>query len=95
LFWRYPGANGSSGGTEGIREYFVVLEKGGRTNTILDKNVFVLGDDAVVVAGFYDFARRDQNYEPRPSRYTILIVKRDGKWMIEHHHSSPRPDVRQ
>jgi hypothetical protein len=47
------------------------------------------------VAGFYDFARRDQNYEPRPSRYTMLIVKRDGKWMIEHHHSSPRPDVRQ
>src|SRR5687768_1362356 len=37
-------------GPEGIREYFVALEKGGRRNTILDKNVFVLGDNAVVVA---------------------------------------------
>jgi len=82
-------------GMEAIREYFVALEKGGRRNTILDKSVFVLGDTAVVVAGFYDFARRDQNYEPRPSRFTMLIVKRDGKWRIEHHHSSPRPEVRQ
>ena len=82
-------------GTEGIREYFVALDKGGRRNTILDKNVFVLDDNAVVVAGFYDFARKDQDYKPRPSRFTMLVVKRDGKWMIAHHHSSPRAEVRQ
>jgi hypothetical protein len=67
-------------GSDGIREYFVALDKGGRKNTIQEKNVFVLSDDAVVVAGFYDFARKDQNFEPRPSRYTMLIVKRNGKW---------------
>lgn len=82
-------------GTEGIREYFVALDKGGRRNTIQDKNVFILDDNAVVVAGFYDFARKDEDYKPRPSRYTMLIVKRDGKWMIAHHHSSPRAEVRQ
>ena len=82
-------------GTEAIRNYFLALEKGGRRNAIQDKNVMVLDENAVVVAGFYDFSRADQNYEPRPSRYTMLIVKRDGKWMIAHHHSSPRPAERQ
>jgi uncharacterized protein (TIGR02246 family) len=37
---------------EAIREYFAALEKGGRRNTIREKNVIVLGDNAVVVAGF-------------------------------------------
>jgi uncharacterized protein (TIGR02246 family) len=84
-------------GTDGIKEYFVALDKGGRKNTIHqeDKNVFVVGDNAVIVAGFYDFARKDQNYTPRPSRFTMLLVKRDGKWLIQHHHSSPRAEVRQ
>jgi uncharacterized protein (TIGR02246 family) len=82
-------------GTEEIRKYFVALEKGGRKNTIREKNVIVLSENAVVVAGFYDFARKEQNYEPRPSRFTMVVVKRDGKWMIAHHHSSPRPAQRQ
>jgi uncharacterized protein (TIGR02246 family) len=82
-------------GSDGIRDYFVALYKGGRKNTIQDKSVFVLSDTAVVVAGFYDFARRDQDYQPRPSRFTMLIVKRGDKWLILHHHSSPRAEVRQ
>jgi uncharacterized protein (TIGR02246 family) len=82
-------------GTEDIREYFVALDKGGRRNTIKEKDVIVLGPEAVVVAGFYDFARKEQNYEPRPSRFTMVIVKRDGRWMIAHHHSSPRAATRQ
>ena len=32
---------------------------------------------------------------PRPSRFTMLVVRRDGKWMIAHHHSSPRAATRQ
>lgn len=82
-------------GTEEIREYFVALDKGGRKNTIKERDVIVLGPDAVVVAGFYDFARKEQNYEPRPSRFTMVVVKRDGRWMIAHHHSSPRAATRQ
>jgi uncharacterized protein (TIGR02246 family) len=82
-------------GTEAIREYFVALDKGGRSSTIQEKNVIVLGENAVVVAGFYDFARQEQNYEPRPSRFTFVVVRRDGKWMIAHHHSSPRAAQRQ
>ena len=82
-------------GTEDIREYFVALDKGGRKNTIKERDVIVLGPEAVVVAGFYDFAREEQNYEPRPSRFTMVIVKRDGRWLIAHHHSSPRAATRQ
>ncbi|XIA63809.1 SgcJ/EcaC family oxidoreductase [Bradyrhizobium sp. TZ2] len=82
-------------GTEEIREYFVALDKGGRKNTIKERDVIVLGPEAVVVAGFYDFARKEQNYEPRPSRFTMVVVKRDGRWMIAHHHSSPRAATRQ
>jgi uncharacterized protein (TIGR02246 family) len=82
-------------GTADIREYFVALDKGGRKNTIKDKDVIVLGPVAVVVAGFYVFARKEQNYEPRPSRFTMVIVKRDGRWLIAHHHSSPRAATRQ
>ena len=82
-------------GAEEIRKYFVALEKGGRKNTIVEKNPIVLSESVVVVAGFYDFARKEQNYEPRPSRFTMVLVKRDGKWMIAHHHSSPRAAQRQ
>jgi uncharacterized protein (TIGR02246 family) len=82
-------------GTEEIREYFVALDNGGRKNTIKERDVIVLGPEAVVVAGFYDFARKEQNYEPRPSRFTMVVVKRDGRWMIAHHHSSPRAATRQ
>jgi uncharacterized protein (TIGR02246 family) len=82
-------------GTENIRNYFLPLEKGGRRNAIQEKNVMVLGENAVVVAGFYDFSRAEQNYEPRPSRFTMLIVRQDGKWVIAHHHSSPRAAERQ
>jgi uncharacterized protein (TIGR02246 family) len=82
-------------GTADIREYFVALDKGGRKNTIKEKDIIVLGPEAVVVAGFYDFARKEQNYEPRPSRFTMVIVKRDGRWLIAHHHSSPRAATRQ
>jgi hypothetical protein len=46
----------------------------------------------VVVTGFYEFVRmRDGQPVPAPSRFTILITKRNGEWRIAHHHSSPRP----
>ena len=57
--------------------------------------MIVVRDTAVVMAGFYDFARKEQNYEPRPSRFTMVVIKRDTKWLIAHHHSSPRAAQRQ
>ncbi len=51
--------------------------------------MFVLDDNAVVVAGFYDFSNAQQTPAVRPSRFTMLVTRRGGDWRIAHHHSSP------
>ena len=79
-----------SEGTEAIRTYFSPLKGSGNKNAIGERRTIVLGDNAVVVAGFYDFTRMQEGKPiPAPSRFTMLIVKRDGEWHIAHHHSSP------
>ena len=82
-----------SQGTEAIRKYFEVLPNSGRRSAVTERHIIVLGDDAVIGTGFYTFSRAVNNDKPRPSRFTMLMVKRDGQWMIAHHHSSPRPEA--
>ena len=84
-----------SEGTEAIRKYFQELPGSGRKNTIVERRTIVLGETAVVGTGFYNFARAAENDTPRPSRFTMVVVKRDGRWMIAHHHSSPLSASRQ
>lgn len=84
-----------SEGTAGIREYFKDMPGSGRKNVVVERKTTVLGDTAVVVSGFYNFFRPEQPDAPRPSRYTMVVVKIDGEWVISHHHSSPRSATRQ
>jgi uncharacterized protein (TIGR02246 family) len=84
-----------SKGTEGLQKYFEALPGSGRKNAITERYMIVLNDDAVVGTGLYTFSRAAENDTPRPSRFTMLVVKRDGQWMIAHHHSSPRAETRQ
>lgn len=84
-----------SEGTEGIRKYFQELPGSGRKNTIVERRTIVLSETSVVRTGFYNFARATDNDIPRPSRFTMVVVKRDGRWMITHHHSSPLSATRQ
>ena len=77
-------------GPEEIYQYFVALDQGNRKNTITDKSVFVLDENAVVVAGTYNFDRVGEANQLRPSRFTMLVVKRGERWLIQHHHSSPQ-----
>lgn len=84
-----------SEGTEGIRKYFQDLQGSGRKNTIVERRTIVLSETSVVATGFYNFARATENDTPRPSRFTMVIVKRDGQWVIAHHHSSPLSATRQ
>ncbi len=80
-----------SEGTDAIRTYFSALKGSGNKNEIRDRRTIVLGDNAVVVTGFYEFTRmQDGKPVPAPSRFTMLIVKRGDEWRIAHHHSSPR-----
>jgi hypothetical protein len=54
-----------------------------------------LDSGSIVGTGFYNFARAAENDTPRPSRFTMVVVKREGQWMIAHHHSSPLSATRQ
>lgn len=77
-------------GTEAIRKYFSMIKGSGNKNAIRERRTIVLGDNAVVVTGFYEFTRmQDGKPVPGPSRFTMLITKTSGEWRIAHHHSSP------
>ena len=77
-------------GTEAIRKYFSMIKGSGNKNAIQERHTIVLGDNAVVVTGFYEFTRmQDGKPVPGPSRFTMLITKSGNEWRIAHHHSSP------
>lgn len=79
-----------SEGTEAIKTYFSRLKGSGNKNAITERRAIVLGEKAVVVAGFYEFTRMEAGKPvPGPSRFTMLVVNREGEWRIAHHHSSP------
>jgi uncharacterized protein (TIGR02246 family) len=79
-----------SEGTEAIIKYFTPSKGSGNKNKIGEHRTIVLDDNAVVVAGFYEFTRmQDGKPVPGPSRFTMLVTRRDGEWRIAHHHSSP------
>jgi uncharacterized protein (TIGR02246 family) len=77
-------------GTEAIKNYFSLVKDSGNKNSIEERHNIVLDDNAVVVTGFYTFTRmKDGQPIPGPSRFTMLVTKRNGEWHIAHHHSSP------
>jgi uncharacterized protein (TIGR02246 family) len=79
-----------SEGTEAIVKYFTPGKGSGNKNTLGERRTIVLDDNAVVVAGFYEFTiMRDGKAVPLPARFTMLVTKRNGEWRIAHHHSSP------
>jgi len=80
-----------SEGTEAIRTYFSRLKGSGNKNTLGETRTIVLGEEAVLITGFYEFtSMQDGKLLPRPSRFTMLVTKHAGEWRIAHHHSSPR-----
>ena len=80
-----------SQGNDAIRAYFSNLKGSGNKNAIGERHTMVLSDTAVIVTGFYDFTRmKDGQPVPGPSRFTMLLIKDGGEWLIAHHHSSPR-----
>jgi hypothetical protein len=72
-------------GTADLRKYFRNLPKGGSSNSIHERRIFVINDTTVLGVGFYAFRGG------RPSRFSFLVVKRGDEWLIAHHHSSSMP----
>lgn len=82
-----------SEGREAVRAYFTNLKLAGsgNKNDIQDRRTIVVNDNAVVVTGFYQFTRMsDGKPVPAPARFTVLLTKVGGQWLIAHQHSSPR-----
>jgi uncharacterized protein (TIGR02246 family) len=80
-----------SQGSQAIRAYFSAVKDSGNKNTIGERHTIVLDDNAVLVTGFYEFTRMKGGEQvPSPSRFTMLLIKDQGEWLIAHHHSSPR-----
>jgi uncharacterized protein (TIGR02246 family) len=83
---------GIASDTAAFRSYFARLPGSGNKVAIGERRTVVLSDNAVVGTGFYDFTiMRDGKPVSSPARFTIVVVKRDGQWLIAHHHSSVRP----
>ncbi len=82
-----------SEGRDAVRAYFTNLKLAGsgNKNQIQDRRTIVINDNAVVVTGFYEFTRMSEGKPvPGPARFTVLLTKVDGQWLIGHQHSSPR-----
>jgi uncharacterized protein (TIGR02246 family) len=58
-----------------------------------DHSAVTLAENAVAIAGFYDFSRPAADGQPVvvPARFSFIMVKKGGIWKIAHHHSSVRP----
>lgn len=85
-----------STGSDAIRKYFTDLKLAGsgNKNVIQERHTIPIDDKAVVVTGFYEFIRMQEGKPvPGPSRFTMLVTKRDGEWRIAHHHSSPHVEA--
>src|SRR5436190_15881403 len=60
-----------SEGTAAIVKYFTPTKGTGNKNKLGDQRTIVLGDNAVVVTGFYEFTRMQEGKPvPGPSRFT-------------------------
>jgi len=82
-----------SEGREAVRAYFTNLKLAGsgNKNEIEERRTIVVNDNAVVVTGFYLFTRMSEGRPvPAPARFTVLLTKVGGQWLIAHQHSSPR-----
>lgn len=82
-----------SEGRDAVRAYFTNLKLAGsgNKNQIQERKTIVIDDNAVLVTGFYEFTRISEGKPvPGPARFTVLLTKTDGQWLIAHQHSSPR-----
>lgn|SRR5262245_6072564 len=76
-------------GNEAIRAYYARLANSGDSVTVGDHKTVAFADNAAYVTGDYEFsAVRSGQRRTAVARFTMLLVKRDGGWVIAHHHSS-------
>jgi uncharacterized protein (TIGR02246 family) len=81
-------------GPADIRSYFVEAARAGLKVKLGGHDLSPISPTSAVDAGDYEFARTaDGQTAFFPARYSFVLVKPNGAWMIAHQHSSflPRP----
>ena len=77
-----------------IRAYFVEAARSGLRVELRPHVLSPISQTCAIVAGHYDFTRTaDGKATTFPARYSFVLVKQNGAWMIAHQHSSflPKP----
>lgn len=78
--------------SDDLRAYFKAAAAAKLQVRLGDHSAVALAEDAVVIAGFYDFSAPAGGHPVVvPARFSFVMVKKDGIWKIAHHHSSVRP----
>jgi uncharacterized protein (TIGR02246 family) len=75
-------------GTEPLPAAFGHLAENANKVSISRRQILVLFDDSVLVRGSYEFTSIERGL-PRqiPAGFTMLVIKRDGRWLISYHTS--------
>lgn len=81
-------------GRQEIISYFDMFVKKRPCGLFTEINVQNFGTDYAVADGTYDFTlfNEDDTKEIVPARFTFVLRKIDGKWLIASHHSSANPE---
>ena len=83
-------------GRDAVRAYFTPGFSRGRNSVTFDHDdaVKVFGDIGIET-GYYHFNVIGADGKPATNiaRYTFIFQKKDGTWMIVHHHSSRVPNL--
>lgn len=78
-------------GRPAVKAYFDRIANTGYKVVLIERKIVPLDETKALAVGFYDFTVvRDGRSTLSPSRFTMVLVKRDGVWSILHHHSSLR-----
>jgi uncharacterized protein (TIGR02246 family) len=79
-------------GTDAIRAYFTRILTGGSSVKISERHVVPLGKKSVLVFGFYEFTFHVNGQPvPAPARFSMVLSRDSGAWLIVHQHSSVLP----
>lgn len=83
-------------GRSAIIHHFVSrLAGSGNKVVISERRLTILSDNAVLATGLAEFTvHQNSKIEKVPSRFTFVVVKRDGGWLLAHQHTSMIPAAR-
>lgn len=77
---------------EAVHAYFKDAAARPNARVRFDSHQVRLLGDVATDSGIYTFTdRRDGAETSTPSRYTMVFQRREGRWVLVHHHSSRLP----